>query len=225
MEVSIGGGDYDVMGVILLSALVDAGLRPAHTLVDFGCGTGRLARHVVPWLTNGTYVGIDISTTMLAQAQAQLADKIGTSGANVSWLHQTNEEFAIADHSVDMICAFSVFTHMEHEDTYRYLVAAKRIVAPGGCFVASVLTMDLPAAREVFVESASHPLADRWSRVRNITTTYELFASVAELAGWTVERWHLGSEESIPLLGDEQRGVAVGQSIAILRNQLVNRAL
>jgi len=66
----IGGGDFDTMGEIELDLLRDEGLQPHHCLVDFGCGSGRLAAHAIPYLDRGRYVGIDISETFLAHARA-----------------------------------------------------------------------------------------------------------------------------------------------------------
>ena len=46
----VGGGDYDVMGEVELDVLRAEGLQPTSTLLDFGCGNGRLAVHAVPYL-------------------------------------------------------------------------------------------------------------------------------------------------------------------------------
>jgi SAM-dependent methyltransferase len=166
---STGAGDYDTMGRIMLSALLQEGLQPAHTFVDFGCGTGRLARHVIPRLPGGVYIGVDISPSMLAQARLQ------------------------------------------------YLRDAHRITRGGGRFMLSCLTMDLPAAHGVFLESTSRSLAERWTQVRNVTTSYELMTSIAELAGWSVVRWYKGDEELIDLDASPGHRCALGQSICVLQ--------
>lgn len=218
---SIGDGDYDLIGRIELSALLAAGLEPQHTLVDFGCGTGRLAKHVVPRLARGAYIGIDISQTMLAQAQAQVGllkrTKVG-SGCRITWKHQTGVVFDLPPESVDFFAAYSVFTHMEHEDSYRYLLEAHRAVRPGGKFVFSCLTMDIPLIRSLFLNSAESNLEDRWRMVRNVTTTYDYMAAIAELAGWQVERWYKGVEKLIPLDGGDGELAALGQSVCVLRS-------
>src|SRR5687768_3992335 len=65
----IGQGDFDLIGRTELGVLLMEGLKPEHTLVDLGCGVGRLAVHVIPNLVGGSYVGIDISQTMLTRAK------------------------------------------------------------------------------------------------------------------------------------------------------------
>ena len=217
LEVSIGGGDYDVMGRIMLSVLVQEGMKPLHDVVDFGCGTGRLALHAVPYLRDGGYTGIDIAPTMLRHAESQVQAAAPDASSRVRWVHHAGEGFPLEDESADVMAAFSVFTHMEHEDTSRYLVDAARVVRPGGMFVCSFLTMDLPAARDVFGSSAALSLTERWRSVRNVTTTYDYIDALATMAGWRVERWHAGNQETIELLDAPGAMCALGQSIAVLR--------
>jgi ubiquinone/menaquinone biosynthesis C-methylase UbiE len=212
---SIGAGDFDLVGRVELGALIEAGLRPDHDFVDFGCGTGRLALHAVPYLASGRYVGIDISETMLEEARHAMAGSGG--GCAVSWLVQVGTELALPTASVDMIAAFSVFTHLEHEDSYRYLLDARRVVRPGGTFVFSCLTMDLDLARDVFSTSASLSFEARWQAVRNVTTSYELMDAISELAGWRVERWIRGDRAEVPVHGKSGAEAALGQSICVLR--------
>jgi ubiquinone/menaquinone biosynthesis C-methylase UbiE len=216
-ELAIGDGDYDEVGRVELSALVQEGLTPSSVLLDFGCGTGRLAVHAVPYLRSGHYVGTDISETMLSRcaSRLELVDRDG-SACTVALHHQTSETFPVADHSVDVLCAFSVFTHMDHEDAYRYLVAATRVLKPGGVLMASLLPLHLHDAQQVFLASAADAADERWSKVRNVVTSTELFETVASLAGWTVTRWHDGASRTIHLLGSDEV-VRLGQSIVVLR--------
>lgn len=65
---SVGAGNYELIWKMALSLLKMAGLRSTHTLVDFGCGSGRLAVQVIPELNGGRYIGIDIAKTFLRRA-------------------------------------------------------------------------------------------------------------------------------------------------------------
>jgi SAM-dependent methyltransferase len=58
MELVVGG-QYQQIGILESSALVTLGLLPDHTLVDVGCGSGRLAFHLKSYLS-GKYIGTDI---------------------------------------------------------------------------------------------------------------------------------------------------------------------
>lgn len=43
------------------NALIDLGLQRAHRVVDFGCGSLRLGRHLITFLDQGYYWGLDIT--------------------------------------------------------------------------------------------------------------------------------------------------------------------
>ena len=150
----VGRGDFDRIGRGELGLLLMEGLAPTDTLVDFGCGTGRLAVHAIPMLVGGHYIGTDVSPSMLEKAQRRVGGRIAQPPCRVSWMRQATTEFPLDARSVDMICAFSVFTHIEPEDSYRYLRDALRVFRPGGRFIFSCLPLDLELARDVFLSEA-----------------------------------------------------------------------
>jgi ubiquinone/menaquinone biosynthesis C-methylase UbiE len=192
------------------------GLKPGDTLVDLGCGTGRLAVLAIAWLRKGgRYIGIDISKTMLSYARLSINQRIPSPLCSVEFLHQTSPIFSVPDKSVDMVCAFSVFTHMEHEDTYRYLRGARRIIKDGGRFIYSCLPMDLASSRITFEWQASMDSTDRWADVRNVTTSRGLMNAIARMAGWEPVRWYPGDEANIRLPDSSDMG-ALGQSVCVL---------
>lgn len=197
---AIGDGDYDAIGRGELELLQRYGLQPHHALLDFGCGIGRLAQFAIPYLSAGQYTGMDISPTMIRRAIESSSSYV--TSCKVNWIVQADEHFNLADDSFDMVCAFSVFTHMEHEDTFRYLKAALRIVKPQGLFLFTCLPVDRYKGEQVFLGSASMTLAERWSEVRNVTTSMEMMLSISRLAGWHVVAWE---------------PEAVGQSLCVLR--------
>jgi ubiquinone/menaquinone biosynthesis C-methylase UbiE len=213
-EESIGGGEFELIGKIELGLLILEGLRPSDTVIDLGCGTGRLAVHLIPHLRAGRYLGIDISKAMLregARRTAGLAD-----GCSVEWKHQRTSRFDLPDGSADVLCAFSVFTHMEVEDTYRYLVGALPVVRPGGKLIFSCLPLSLEGARKVFLDQARLDLHERWAGIRNVVTTEESMETLASMSGWKVVRWYRGDLPSVPVPG-LATPQALGQSTCVLQ--------
>ncbi|MBX7105217.1 MAG: class I SAM-dependent methyltransferase [Gemmataceae bacterium] len=211
---AVGDGDFDLIGRIELDLLQMEGLRPGMRLVDFGCGSGRLAVHVVPALGAGSYIGIDVSAELLRRGESLIRDRHPQSPCGVQWIKHVTCDFPLPDASVDMFCAFSVFTHLEHEDTYKYLCDARRVAKPGGKFVFSCLPMDHAAARDIFRTEADHDLATRWNRVRNVTTTQSMMDAIAGMAGWRVDHWYRGDEANIGQPGETLRGL--GQASCVL---------
>lgn len=65
-QAAVGSGDnWDTHGDLQKAFLIKRGLKPNHYLLDFGCGTGRLARKIVPYLEDRHYHGIDLSAKAL----------------------------------------------------------------------------------------------------------------------------------------------------------------
>ncbi|MFN2548385.1 MAG: class I SAM-dependent methyltransferase [Myxococcales bacterium] len=202
---SIGGGDFETIGGIELALLRLEGVKPGDTVVDLGCGTGRLAVKLIGHLGAGKYIGIDISRGMLREA----ARRAPAGGCTVEWKHQRTARFDLPEGSVDVICAFSVFTHMEAEDTYRYFVDARRVVRPGGKLILSCLPFSLAHSRTIFVQQAGLDLTDRWAGVRNVVTTEETIDTLASWAGWRTLRWYRGDRPYAPDVPTLQQSVCV----------------
>lgn len=103
-----GNGDsWEEHGNLQRDFLIKRGLKPGHKLLEIGCGTGRLARKIVPYMGNG-YVGIDISHDALRVA-AQLAETEGWISYVPTFVHGNipdDGEFT------DFAWAFSVFNHL-----------------------------------------------------------------------------------------------------------------
>lgn len=205
----VGDGDYDLVGEIEFDVLRAEGLTSESRLLDFGCGNGRLGVHVAPYLNNGAYIGTDVSRTFLDHASRRIGML-----PNVALFHQVGVEFDMVGDPVDFICAFSVFTHMEHEDMYRYLVAMRSKMTPDGKFVISCLPMDLVDAQRIFLDEAALDPDIRWTRVRNVTTSTDLVGAIATLAGWSVLHWLPGTSGQAPSRLGEMR--SLGQSIVVL---------
>jgi SAM-dependent methyltransferase len=136
------GGYFDEFGELMLKILVEAGLKPQHYLIDIGCGSGRLTKSAAPYLT-GRYLGTDVVPALLANAR-----KYGKPG----WRFEEASTIAIPeqDSVADVVCFFSVLTHLLHEDSFRYLRDAKRVLKLGGRIVFSFLEFRVYATRSVF---------------------------------------------------------------------------
>jgi SAM-dependent methyltransferase len=145
MELAIGGG-FDAIGTTEAALLRHYGLPQDGHLVDVGCGSGRLARPMSQWL-KGTYLGIDLVPDLVAHAR-----KIA---ARPDWRFEVIDHIGIpeADGRADMVCFFSVLTHLLHEQSYWYLEEAKRVLKPGGRIVFSFLEFREPAHMKVFLDT------------------------------------------------------------------------
>lgn len=208
------GGEFESVGLMERDLLVSQGLRPNGFVIDVGCGSGRLAAPLSTYLQGG-YLGTDVVPELLDYAR-QLVNR-------PDWRFELVEGLTIpsGDSSADVVCFFSVFTHLTHEESYRYLEEAKRVLRAGGRIVFSFLEFAISSHWAVFegnltTMGSDVPLNQFMSR-----DGIEAWAHHLDL---TIINIFDGDVPSIPLVqpvtlegGEkyEQLG-ALGQSIAIL---------
>jgi ubiquinone/menaquinone biosynthesis C-methylase UbiE len=111
----------------------------ASSIVEFGCGTGKLASRLLNEIVpdDCKYLGLDISQTMIRLCQ----DKINPF-AKRAVCQQTNGEpvINIPDQSTDRFVSLYVLDLLSEEDTISLLREAQRILIPGGYLCLSSLT-------------------------------------------------------------------------------------
>jgi predicted SAM-dependent methyltransferase len=108
-----------------------------------------------------------------------------------------------------MLCAFSVFTHLLHAETYLYLEDAHRALRPGGRVVLSFLEFAIPDHWAVFERTVQ---AQRASTVPHLNQ----FLERNQITVWAQ---HLGYASVAFIDGNTapwSSGEPLGQSIAVL---------
>jgi SAM-dependent methyltransferase len=150
------GGEFDAIGLLERSLLIQHGLEPGHYLIDVGCGSGRLASPLSEYL-EGKYLGTDVVPDLVEYAR-RLANRS-------DWRFEVVGKLNIPEKNekADMVCFFSVFTHLLHEQSYVYLQEAKRVLRPGGKIVFSFLEFSVYCQWTVFEGNikdidGNHPL-------------------------------------------------------------------
>jgi SAM-dependent methyltransferase len=141
---NVGDGDFAAVGAQLLRNLRDhAGLQPTDTVLDIGCGTGRVAAQLAPFLTGlGGYVGFDVSRAGIAACRRRFRRDVHLRFEHLDIengeynpggrICEADAVFPIADASIDLAFATSVFTHMRMASVRRYLGETARVLKPGG---------------------------------------------------------------------------------------------
>ncbi len=121
---------------------------------------------------------------------------------------------------MDMVTAFSVFTHLLHEESYAYLAEFRRVLKPGGKIVFTYLDFDIPEHWIVFA-----------SNILQINDHHNQFMDQRAVQVWCqhlqleVKGFFPGDQATIQLSetveaedGTCYRGkVALGQSICVLQ--------
>ncbi len=144
-----------------------ARLSRSHTILDAGCGCGRVALHLLDYLNaGGQYYGFDICPEHIEWC----SKNISPSFANFHFIHiDVNKKLynpsgklqlrnAILPYSAnmfDVICAHSLFTHMLHDEMEHYISEFSRVIKRNGKFYASYYLMNPKTAEGIRRKSAA----------------------------------------------------------------------
>ena len=117
-----------------MSRMVRRGLQEFLTILDWGCGCGRVARHALRDRPSGSrLIGVDIDEEALQWCRK----------------HLPNGEFrrvpslppsGLPPQSVDLVYAYSVVTHLDEKTQDRWLEELHRIAKPGAPVLLTVLS-------------------------------------------------------------------------------------
>jgi len=200
MERAVGGA-YAEIGPVEKNILVHAGLRDGMSLVDLGCGSGRLAT-VLGREMKIEYLGIDIIQDLLDYARSK-------SPANYQFVLNRALTLPCADESADMVAGFSIFTHLLHEESYAYMEEVKRVLKPGAAMVFSFLEFAEQDHWNVFTTTMERHRKGRRGHL-NVFIERNVLDLWATKLGFTREMF-LGAGDT------PWGGHALGQALAIFR--------
>ena len=189
--------DFLQTGLLLRAALEEsAGIAPDHSILDVGCGWGRLALPLAPRLgPAGRYLGMDAAAEAIAWCRRHIAEAdprfrfhhadIRNSYANPRGrIPAARATLLPWEERFDRIVAFSLFTHLLPDALARYLAEAARLCRPGGVLVATFFLLD-PQARAAMAEGRTDrrfPAAHGIARIADPAVPEDAVAYDAEEA-------------------------------------------
>lgn len=141
----VGGGDYEKIGLIEKLILDKyAEVPPSGTLVDVGCGPGRLARYLTD-RQDIRYIGTDVVEDLLTVARVECN--------RPDWEFKTVTGFEIPVDTkfADVVSIFSVFTNIYPEQSFLLMREASRILKPGGTLVVSYMDIEYVQHQRTFL--------------------------------------------------------------------------
>ena len=110
--------------------LAHADIPLAHHIVEFGCGTGRLAERLLRAAPVARYSGCDVSTTMVGLAEARLAG-FGER-ATVRLQPEGSVALPVPAQSADRAVSTYVLDLLPEAQVEAFLAEARRVLEPGG---------------------------------------------------------------------------------------------
>lgn len=127
-----------------------AGLAAQSTVLDLGCGPGRLAVGLLATGLEVRYVGIDVNRAAVDWAERNLASQddrlrfvhVDASNARYNASGTAPVELPLPDDYCDLVVLFSVFSHMLLGDIQSHLREISRVLRPGGRVYATAFVED-----------------------------------------------------------------------------------
>jgi SAM-dependent methyltransferase len=102
-------------------------------IVDWGCGSGRVARHFIRGLApNQTFIGLDIDGPAIDWANEHIG--------RMFWQSPIDPPLALEDGSVDVLYAYSVFTHLTLPHVRNWIREMARVIKKDGYFIFTILS-------------------------------------------------------------------------------------
>lgn len=143
----------------VMSQAAGRSIRDMGSILDWGCGCGRLTQHLVR-LNGGKVHGVDIDADNIAWAGANLP------GGTFSAIG-LDPPLPFSDGQFDLVVGISVFTHLTEADQFAWLAELRRILKPGGILAVTVAGHNalkkatLPAAIRFYSETLERGFSDR----------------------------------------------------------------
>lgn len=208
-----GGGLRFDDDVFVEAARYDAKLLEAYGLtsgarvLDFGCGPGRVAIGLIDTGWSGPYLGIEVNERHVRWATSEITARFSDfeflriDAANDRYNPDGGEarRLPVPDGSIDVICAFSVFSHMLSEETATYLAEFRRVLTSDGkAFITVFMDDDVPD------ETENPPGLREWSgRLHCVLYSTDFLGRLIVDAGLVLE-------EVVDMEARQQTGLLLG---------------
>ncbi|TPJ68408.1 class I SAM-dependent methyltransferase [Mesorhizobium sp. B2-7-1] len=199
MSLAVGGA-YDIIGRIEAEVLIKNGLSDGMRLADIGCGSGRTAVALARRLRID-YDGYDIIQALLDYAESKTPHSYKFHMNRAVKLPAPNAAF-------DYICAFSLFTHLLHEETFIYMRDCHRVLKTGGKLLFSFLEFRMPSLWNVFEATVKQYEASTRPHLNMFLERGAIEVFSARI-GFRVEKF---IDADAPVLDEH----ALGQSICVM---------
>lgn len=202
-QLFLSSGQTTIETFETLLARHGAGFAGATNVLDFGCGCGRLIRHL-PARTRAQLYGTDLNRSLARWCASNLA---GTFSVN-----RLQPPLAYADGQMDTLYALSVFTHLREPTQRAWLDEFARILAPGGLAIITFhdeyQPFTEPSLREAVAQSGFLVRRDAMEG-SNLPATYQSHAHISAMASGAFEVLETVKSSETPFM----------QAMALLRRR------
>jgi cyclopropane fatty-acyl-phospholipid synthase-like methyltransferase len=142
---------YDIMGASQFRLLTTLGLRDHHKILDFGCGSLRVGRLLIPYLLTGNYYGIEPNDWLIKEA---ISNEVGEDQIRIkkpNFSHNSDCNTRVFESKFDFILAQSIFSHCGRDMIELILSSFKETLADGGLILATFVHQGSAGLNDEFV--------------------------------------------------------------------------
>ncbi len=148
---------YDLMGASQFALLIALGLRDTNRVLDFGCGSLRLGRLLIPYLAPGNYVGLDPNAWLIEDGlKRQLGHEILRIKTPRFFTHGDFRADRCGT-GFDFIVAQSIFSHAGADLIATTLTSFAAALAPDGLALVTALHPGQDGVTEFFGSGWVYP--------------------------------------------------------------------
>lgn len=207
-----GRGDFIKQGQEWLNLFIEeGGLLPTHTVLDIGSGIGRIALPMMDYL-KGEYQGFDAVKTGVDWCQKHISSRkpnfrfeyieLHNDLYNSKGIRASEFVFPYQNQAFDFVCAISVFTHLQPNETENYIRQIKRVMKPGGRAVLTFFLLDTdtlglmennPGGLRFKHHYPNYSLLNHKVRAANVAYQRSYIYSLLETSGFKISKEIKGS--------------------------------
>jgi len=122
---------WELRGSFQLYFLKKMGLQPSCKLLDIGCGPLRAGIHLIKFLNQGNYCGVDYNESFIRAAKKIVEDK-GLSEKKPTLHAVKNFDFSCLNGNFDFAIAFSVLNHCNRFQRHHFLKVVHKTLKRNG---------------------------------------------------------------------------------------------
>ncbi len=207
-----GSGDFIGQGDLILSSILrHCDLKPDGSVLDIGCGIGRVARPMANFLNpEGLYIGFDIVKTGIDWCSANYKKypnfrfqhiPLKNDLYNLSTEEKASSfSFPYPSEKFDLVVLTSVFTHMQKPDVQQYMNEINRVLKKDKYCFCTFFT--ITPESDNFLRNSKNPffkyryedfyLHSSQVKDANIAYKYEVLQEMLAKSGLRIKSFHPG---------------------------------
>lgn len=156
-EINLYYKTYKEIGNTFLHYFIDyCDLKPDEEILEIGCGAGRMAYPLTKYLTNGSYIGMDIKPEVIKWCRKTFTPEYPNFRFIMAGIYNkhynpkgrslaSSYKFPFKDKFFDFLFMHSIFTHMLPRDMENYFSEISRVLKRNGRCLITFLILNAKA--------------------------------------------------------------------------------